>query len=219
MDRKLCICGHFGFGKELLNGQTIKTKIVAAELDRVYGPNNVIKIDTAGGVKALPLIWWRAFWASSKCDNIITLLSDNGLQAVMPVFVLCKYLFRNRISHLCLGAELSRYLKRRPWVGKIMHKVDCLYAETNVLKRSLNECGYSNVAILPNCKHTFACSRTAMGIASLLKRWLIKSRCTFVALPRRDICESNEKKVSFIFFGNPSVKASTSSIQTVKCLK
>lgn len=152
MKNKICICGHFGFGKELLNGQTIKTKIVAAELDRVYGQENVIKIDTAGGVKALPRIWWQAFRAASQCDNVITLLSDNGLKAVMPVFVLCKHLFHNRISHLCLGAELARYLKRTPWVGKIMHKVDCLYAETNVLKRSLNESGYDNVAILPNCK-------------------------------------------------------------------
>lgn len=164
MKNKICICGHFGFGKELLNGQTIKTKIVAAELDRVYGQENVIKIDTAGGVKALPRIWWQAFRAASKCDNVITLLSDNGLKAVMPVFVLCKCLFHNRISHLCLGAELARYLKRTPWVGKLMHKVDCLYAETNVLKRSLNECVYSNVAILPNCKQLNTVSKESLRL-------------------------------------------------------
>lgn len=163
---KICICGHFGFGKELLNGQTIKTKIISAELDREYGSENVIKIDTAGGIKALPRIWWNAFRAASRCNNVITLLSDNGLKAVMPVFVLCKYFFHNRISHLCLGAELARYLQRTPWVGKLMHNVDCIYAETNILKKSLNECGYDNVAILPNCKHLNTVSKD-----SLKKEW------------------------------------------------
>lgn len=149
---KICICGHFGFGQNLLNGQTIKTKIVAEELDRVYGNQNVIKIDTAGGIKALPRIWWQGFIASFKCKNIITLLSDNGLKAVMPAFLFYKLIFHNRISHLCLGAELARYLKRTPWVGMLLHKVDCLYAETNVLKNALNKGGYEKVNILPNCK-------------------------------------------------------------------
>lgn len=152
MNSKICICGHFGFGKNLLNGQTIKTKIVADELVRNYGSENVIMIDTAGGIKALPRIWWQALFASAKCENIITLLSDNGLKAVMPAFLLCKVLFRTRISHLCLGAELARYLKRTPWVGKIMHRVDWLYAETNVLRDALIKKGYENVQILPNCK-------------------------------------------------------------------
>lgn len=149
---KVCVCGHFGFGKNLLNGQTIKTKIIGEELTKVYGHKNVIKIDTAGGLKALPRIWWQGLVASAKCKNIITLLSDNGLKAVMPAFLFYKLLFHNKISHLCLGAELARYLKRTPWIGHLMHKIDCLYAETNVLKNALNNDGYENVSILPNCK-------------------------------------------------------------------
>ena len=30
--KKVCVIGHFGFGENLLNGQTIKTKIVTKEL-------------------------------------------------------------------------------------------------------------------------------------------------------------------------------------------
>ena len=29
--RRISICGHFGFGKNLLNGQTVKTKIISDE--------------------------------------------------------------------------------------------------------------------------------------------------------------------------------------------
>lgn len=149
---KVCVCGHFGFGQNLLNGQTIKTKIVAEELERVLGEHNVFKIDTAGGVISLPKIWWKGLVASYKCKNVITLLSDNGLKAVMPAFVFYKFIFHNKISHLCLGAELAKYLERTPWVKKLMLKVDNLYAETNTLKKALKSMGFENVRILPNCK-------------------------------------------------------------------
>lgn len=150
--KKVCVCGHFGFGQNLLNGQTIKTKIVAEELERVLGKQNVFKIDTAGGVISLPKIWWKGLVASYKCKNVITLLSDNGLKAVMPAFVFYKFVFHNKIDHLCLGAELAKYLERTPWVKKLMHKVDNLYAETSTLKKALKSMGFENVRILPNCK-------------------------------------------------------------------
>ena len=43
--KKVAIVGHFAFGKEFLDGQTVKTKILAQELERVYGTKNVKKID------------------------------------------------------------------------------------------------------------------------------------------------------------------------------
>ena len=46
--KKICVVGHFAFGKTMLNGQTVKTKILSDELDRIYGSENVGKIDTHG---------------------------------------------------------------------------------------------------------------------------------------------------------------------------
>ena len=40
---RVSVCGHFGFGEELLNGQTIKTKIVTEEL------KNLSAVKTAMG--------------------------------------------------------------------------------------------------------------------------------------------------------------------------
>lgn len=50
MMKKVCIIGHFAFGKELLNGQTVKTKIIANELEKRLGADEILKIDTHGGV-------------------------------------------------------------------------------------------------------------------------------------------------------------------------
>ena len=47
--KKVCVIGHFGFNKNLLNGQTVKTKIIAKELSSSLGEDQVLKIDTHGG--------------------------------------------------------------------------------------------------------------------------------------------------------------------------
>ena len=44
MQFKASVLGHFGEGKNLLNGQTIKTKIVTEELENQLGAENVLKI-------------------------------------------------------------------------------------------------------------------------------------------------------------------------------
>ena len=53
--KKVCVIGHFGFGENLLNGQTIKTKIVTKELDKQFGADQVVKIDTHGGANRFHL--------------------------------------------------------------------------------------------------------------------------------------------------------------------
>ena len=54
--KKVAVIGHFAFGLNYLDGQTIKTKTVTAELDKKLGADQVMKIDTHGGAKALPKI-------------------------------------------------------------------------------------------------------------------------------------------------------------------
>lgn len=41
--KKICVLGHFGFGYEFIDGQTIKTKILTDELCRYYGEEKVMK--------------------------------------------------------------------------------------------------------------------------------------------------------------------------------
>jgi len=44
--KKACVIGHFGFGENLLNGQTIKTKNVTQELEKHFCEELILKIDT-----------------------------------------------------------------------------------------------------------------------------------------------------------------------------
>lgn len=45
---KIGICGHYGGNKICLDGQTIKTKIVTEELEKIY---KIKKVDTFNGKK------------------------------------------------------------------------------------------------------------------------------------------------------------------------
>lgn len=50
---KVSVLGHFGEGINLLNGQTVKTKIITEELQKQFGQDQVLKIDTHGGWKTI----------------------------------------------------------------------------------------------------------------------------------------------------------------------
>ena len=76
--KKLCVVGHFGYGENLLNGQTIKTKIVTEELQKQLGKDEVVTIDTHGGMKALPKIIVELKQAFQECSNIIIMPAHNG---------------------------------------------------------------------------------------------------------------------------------------------
>ena len=76
--RKIAILGHFGFGKELLNGQTVKTKILTKELEGRFSAEQVFKVDTHGGKKALPKLFFKAISASRKSKNVVILPANKG---------------------------------------------------------------------------------------------------------------------------------------------
>ena len=49
--KKISVIGLFVTGKQVFDGQSIKTKIVTEELERVYGSENVSRVDTYGWKK------------------------------------------------------------------------------------------------------------------------------------------------------------------------
>ena len=69
--KKVAVIGHFGFGEVHLDGQTIKTKILTKELDVRFGEKQVKKIDTRGGKKKLPKLFFKSFFALCRYKNVI----------------------------------------------------------------------------------------------------------------------------------------------------
>lgn len=151
--KKIAVIGHFGFGKKLLNGQTVKTKVITDELERVFGENEIVKIDTCGGIINLfksPIQVFKAFFYAK---NIIILPAHNGLRVYAPLLAAGKVLFRNRdIHYVVIGGWLADFLENKNFLKYAIKFFKGIYVETSTMKRVLEKMGFQNVIYMPNCK-------------------------------------------------------------------
>lgn len=150
---KVSILGHFGEGINLLNGQTVKTKIVTEELQNQLGQEQVLKIDTHGGWKTLLKAPFQVFRALKNSDNVLIFPAHNGLRVYAPLLSFEKYFFKNRKLHyVVIGGWLHEFLMQRKHLAKILKKFNGIYVETNTMKCALEAQGFENIYVMPNCK-------------------------------------------------------------------
>ena len=150
--KKVCVVGHFGFGKDMLNGQTVKTKIVTTELERQLGADQVMKIDTHGGVRVLPRVVLQLLRAFGKCKNVIILPAHNGIQIFAPLCVAFHRIYHRKLHYVVIGGWLPEFLKNRKSLSKALKMFDGIYVETKTMKKALKEQGFTNVYVMPNFK-------------------------------------------------------------------
>ena len=148
------IIGNFEKGSNGLNGQTVKTIIVADELKIAFGEESVITFDTTGGITTLfksPFIAWKAL---RKSKDVVILPAHNSLRVFVPLLVLLQYFFRHRhVHYVVIGGWLPEFIKTRPLLRYCLRHIYMIYAETHRMQHDLNEMGYtSNVTYMPNCK-------------------------------------------------------------------
>ena len=150
---KASVLGHFGEGENLLNGQTVKTKIVTEELKNQLGQDQVLKIDTHGGWKTLLKAPFQVFRALKNSTNVLIFPAHNGLRVYAPLLSFCRSFFRNRNLHyVVIGGWLPQFLLSRKGLAKSLKKFDGIYVETNTMKSALEAQGFENVYVMPNCK-------------------------------------------------------------------
>ncbi|MGI6222581.1 MAG: glycosyltransferase [Prevotella sp.] len=150
--KKVSIIGHFGFGKNLLNGQTIKTKIVADELERIYGKEQVNRYDTHGGWKfflKMPFVLLKAL-ASGK--SVIMLPAYKGVRIMTPLLYIFNKLFHRQLLYITIGGWLPTMLKSEKMFRNILKTWDCILVETHTMLEDLQLMGFQNVIVMPNCK-------------------------------------------------------------------
>ena len=150
---RVAVIGHFAFGKECLDGQTVKTKIVTDELYKQLGSDEVLKLDTAGGKGTLLKAPFQCLKALKTAKNVIIFPAHNGLRVYVPLLSFFRKFFKNRKLHyVVIGGWLSEFLKTRKSLAKKLKRFDEIYVETNTMKRALEEQGFTNIVIMPNCK-------------------------------------------------------------------
>lgn len=149
----ISIIGHFGENKTLLNGQTVKTKIVTEALQERFGCDKVVKYDSYGGTRILLKAPVQAYSAMKNSGEVIIFPAQNGLRVYVPLLATLKTIFKSRhIHYVVIGGWLPAFLKNRRWLINSLRKFDGIYVETNTMKQALESQGFDNIYVMPNCK-------------------------------------------------------------------
>ena len=150
--KKVCVCAHFGKGKELLNGQSIKAKIITKEIERRLGKNRVVRIDTHGALFAIVKLSLQLLRASVICSSVIIMPGRNGLKVFVPLLRLYSVLFRTKTHYIVIGGWLCNYLHKHTFIKKRLYNFDHIYVETKEMKNDLERIGLRNIVFMTNCK-------------------------------------------------------------------
>lgn len=151
--KRVCIIGHFGFGKQLLNGQTIKTKIITDEIIKSLGEQQVSLLDTNINIIRLPSIVLKVIYEHMRHENIIMMPAHNGLRFFTPILVFVNMFLSRKLQYVVIGGWLPEFLQNRKWLKYCLKKYKAIYVETKSMKEKLVLEGFSNIHVLPNCKN------------------------------------------------------------------
>lgn len=155
MYKLISVIGHFGKGRNFLDGQTVKTKIVTKGLVECYGERAVLTMDTAGNrIVSLLKAPFYVIYAVCCSKNIIIFPAHNAVRVYVPLLALMKCLFSKRKLHYCvIGGWLPSFVENRALLSCCLEKFDGIYVETNTMYSALKKKGYSNLVLMPNCKN------------------------------------------------------------------
>ncbi len=147
---KIGIIGHLGNGKNLLNGQTIKTKNLVVGLSK-YSTYDVMTVDTHNRYNKLFLFFTvgRLFF---KCDAVVMLPAQGGIRVISYLMLLFKFLCNKKIFYDVIGGWLPDFLKDKLLLKKVLKAFDSIWVEADLMKGRLEDMGFSNIEVIPNFK-------------------------------------------------------------------
>ena len=195
MSAKVSVLGHFGAGETLLNGQTVKTKIITEEFQRRFGREQVLRIDTHGGWKTLVKAPFQTISALKNSKNILIFPAQNGLKIYAPLLSFFRHFFKGRKLHyVVIGGWLPQFLTKRNGLAKALKNFDGIYVETGTMKSALEARGFENVFVMPNCKKLTVLSENEL----VYPQGVPYKLCTFSRVMREKGIEDAVKTVTAV---------------------
>jgi len=147
---KVLVCGNFGLGPGALDGQSIKTRVLAKALAAVAGDEAVLKLDTAPVFNAPVLFYRRARAQFTQCTHVLILPGPLAVHVLVPMFARWGMRDGKDIRYVVIGGFLPDYAAQYPWVRRGCALLDGIYVETLSMAESMRSLGLNNVKVLPN---------------------------------------------------------------------
>ena len=82
---KVAIIGHFALSKEYNDGQTVKVRNLYSELVKLFGEDEVFRVDTYN-YKSNPTKLLKNCVQAMKADYVLFLPAQNGVKVFVPLF-------------------------------------------------------------------------------------------------------------------------------------
>lgn len=149
--KRIGIIGHFGGSENILDGQTIKTKILYNELTKSTNWE-ILKVDTYYKNRNPLKLVKDTISCLNKTNIIIVLLSGNGMKVYFPLLYIFVKLKKIRVFHDVIGGNLDRYVSDNPSFRKYLSSFIVNWVETQSMKEKLNNQGILNCEVMPNFK-------------------------------------------------------------------
>lgn len=151
MRYKISVIGAFGFGREMRDGQTVKTKETYKLLTEKYGKEAVYAVDTLGWSKAPWRLFHGVVCAARNSECVIMLPARNALK-VIPYLLLFTKKNSTKVFYSVIGGWLPEFLQDKPQLSKLLKRLNGIWVETNTMKRKLDADGFGNITVVPNFK-------------------------------------------------------------------
>lgn len=148
----IAVIGRVADGVQLLDGQTVKTKILRDELRRCFPDRKLICVDTYRYSRRFIPVLWNTVRAFLHCEHIFILLSKNGRRFFFPLLTGLNTIFHRRLYHDVIGGALPDEVRERPALGKQLNRFEVNWVEFSSMKEALEQLGVTNAEVLPNFK-------------------------------------------------------------------
>lgn len=150
--KKIGIIGHFAFGLNMTDGQTVKTRTFTDYLEKHYGRKEVLKADTHGGLLSLMKLPFHALNLLRRTGCIVVFPAQRGVRIIVPLLSFLNRFFHRNLHYCVVGGWLPELLKNKQLLRRWLKRFQGIYVETSVMKSAMEAMGFCNIFIVPNCK-------------------------------------------------------------------
>ena len=149
---KIGIIGRVAKDANLYDGQTVKTKILQDELQRIYPDSELLIADTYNCKRNMMKLFFNVFQCIKNSDVVFVLLSRNGAKILFPFIYECNKIFKKRIYHDVIGGSLDELINKGIIKKKHLLGFEKNWVESENLKKKIEMLGITNVDVIPNFK-------------------------------------------------------------------
>lgn len=149
---QIAIIGKYNTEDGVADGQAVKTQILVREIERAFGKDAVLRINTFNWKKNPAALFAKSLKAVRKCGNVIFMTDEGGIKVFPWLLNAGNFLGKCKLHYVVVGGWLVNFLGRNRFISANLKRFDGIYVETRAMKSGLEKLGFSNVYRMPNCK-------------------------------------------------------------------